>query len=139
MTRTATRVLVVAEVVVAFALPAYMLLWDLFTLPVSIRGAIRGAGYAAIDSASVVGGCLGIWALVRALRFCLASQPTRKPNLGVLAVFGALGLVSLWAAMTGQFKEFTWDGFSVLTIVLPTLVAIHIAAWAVRKARRTTS
>jgi hypothetical protein len=139
MTRTVIRILVLAEVVVAFALPAYMLLWGLFTLPLWIRGAIQGAGYAAIDCANIVGGCLGVWALVRALRFCLASQAARKPNLGVLAVFGVLGLVSWWSMMTANFKEFTWDGPSVLMMVLPTLVAFHIAAWTVRRARRMTS
>ena len=127
------RVIVVIEVMLCFAIPAYFLFWGVLTLPVWFIGASSGAGFAAIHALSTVGGCLGIWAIVRALRFYLARRPVAPPNWTVLVLFSIAGIASIWTEMTGQFAGFELDGFTAISLIAPTLCTIHILFLAMRK------
>jgi len=124
---------VVAEVVVCFALPGYFLLWGLITLPMWFMGATSGAGFAAIHLLSTIGGCLGIWAVVKALLFYLARSPAAPPNWTVIVLFSLAGIISIWTEMTGQFAGFELDWFSGISMIAPTACAIHVLYLAKRK------
>jgi hypothetical protein len=47
----------------------------------------------------------------------------------------AAGLLSIWATMTGQFEGFELNGFSFLSIVVPTLCTVHFLWLAMRRCR----
>jgi hypothetical protein len=130
------RILVVVEVVLCFALPGYFLLWGLITLPIWFLGATSGVGFAVIDVLSTIGGCLGIWAVVKTLRFYLARRPVSPPNWTVLVFASLAGIISIWTEMTGQFAGFVLDWFSVISTIAPTACAIHILYLAMRKLNR---
>ena len=129
----ALQVLILFEVAICFAIPVYFLFWGVVTLPVSLAGAGAGVRYALIDLLAVVGGCLGVGVLVRVLHFYLARRAISAPNWPIVIILGTLGLASIWVEMTGQFAGFGLDWFSVATMILPTLCAVHILVLAMRK------
>lgn len=69
------RVFVVIEAVLCFAVPTYFVFWSVLTLPLWLTGASGGAGYAAVHALCTIGGCLGLWALFRTLRYLYAWLP----------------------------------------------------------------
>lgn len=121
------------EAVLCFALPAYHLLWGILFSPVLIAGAARGVTYMIVHLLCTLGGCLGLVALVLALRYVFEKMD-RLPWAFILPAM-LVGLVSIWATMTGQFTEFDLNWFSILAIGAPTACSIHILWLAVRKAR----
>ena len=129
------RVLVVVEVVLCFALPGYFLLWGVITLPMWLLGATSGTEFAVIHLLSIIGGCLGIWAVVKALRFHLARRPKAPPNWTVIGLFSLAGIISIWTEMTGQFAGFELDWFSAISMIAPTACAVHVLYLAIRKSR----
>lgn len=132
-TSFAARYYVLVEVVLCFALPGYFLLWGVISLPIWFTGAVSGAGYAAIHLLSTIGGCLGLWAVVRALTFYLARHPATPPNWTLIVLFSLAGIISIWTEMTGQFAGFTLDGFSAMAMIAPTAGAIHVLYLAMHK------
>jgi hypothetical protein len=58
----------------------------------------------------------------------------KKDRLSWVFVVPAMviGLVSIWATMTGQFRGFDLNWFSVLTMGAPTLCSAHIL-WLARQ------
>ena len=131
----ALRTLIVLEVVLCFALPTYFLFWGVIALPMWLMGAIAGAGYATIHALAVLAGCLGLWTLVRVLRYYLSKTAVSVPNWSWMITFSAFGVASVWAEMTGQFAGFSFNWFSVFSIILPTLCAVHILALGILKSR----
>jgi hypothetical protein len=129
------RVLVVVEVVLCFALPGYFLLWGVITLPMWFSGATSGAGFAVIHLLSTIGGCLGIWAVVKALRFYLTRHPAAPPNWIVIGLSSLAGIISIWTEMTGQFAGFELDWFTAISMIAPTACAVHVLYLAMRKPR----
>ena len=127
------RVAVALEVVVSFALPAYLLGWGLLTFPYWTGAASDTQGQAAIYVACIVGGCLGIWGLVRVLRSCLGRQGSRRPHLGLTAALGFVGLLSLWAPLTGSFTAFELEFVTMMSLLAPTFAGMHLLIWAWRR------
>lgn len=74
------RMLVILEAVFCFALPAYFMFWDVLELPLWMMRASNGAGYAAVHALGTIGGCLGLWALFRTVRYYVSSKPLKAPN-----------------------------------------------------------
>jgi len=134
MNARATKYLVIAEAVLCFALPTYFLFWGVLTLPLWLLGAGNGAAYALVHGLSTLGGCLGLIALALTVRYVVASESRFMPWY-VVAPLTAVGIVSIWTAMTGQFSGFELNWFSVLSTIVPTLCAIHLLWLAVRKYR----
>jgi hypothetical protein len=56
-----------------------------------------------------------------------------------MVIFSALGVASLWVEMTGQFAGFSFDWFSVASVILPTLCTVHILVLGMLKARGQTA
>src|SRR4051812_17236951 len=133
MPRRIRLALIIAEVVLCFALPAYFLFWGVVTLPIWLMGASAGAAHAVIDVIAVLGGCLGVWTLLRVLRFYLTARASRAPNWPLMVILATVGIASLWVEMTGQLASFELDWFSLASMVLPTLCAAHILALGIRK------
>src|SRR5262245_27188164 len=86
------RHIVAAEAILCFALPAYFLFWGVLTLPIWVLGARSGAGYAAVHALSTLGGCLGLWALFKTLRYYVSTQPIKTPRWGLMALFMTIGV-----------------------------------------------
>ena len=135
MQHRALRALIILEVVLCFALPMYFLFWGIVTLPMWLMGASAGAAYAFVDALAIVAGCLGLWALFRVLRFYLAKSAIGAPNWPRMVILAAFGVASIWVEMTGQFAGFSFDWFSVVSMILPTLCAMHILVLGVLKSR----
>jgi hypothetical protein len=133
------RMLVVLEAALCFALPAYFVLWGVLTLPLWLMGARSGAGYAAVHALCTVGGCLGLWAMFRALRYYLSAKRLETPNWPTVGLFTAFGVVSIWTEMTGQFTGFDFNIFSAVSMFAPTLCAVHILLMAIQKSKRAAS
>jgi hypothetical protein len=131
--------LVVLEAVLCFALPTYFLFWGVITLPLWLLGASRGAGYAAVHALATIGGCLGLWALFRTLRYYLSTKSMDVPNWPAVGLFTAIGVLSIWTELTGQFTGFELDMFSAASTIAPTLCAMHILFMAIRKSKRPAS
>lgn len=130
------QALVVFEAVLCFTLPTWFLFWGVLSLPLWLMGASGGAGYAAIHVLCTIGGCLGLWALFRTLRYYLSRRPLKPPNWLVVGSFTGIGVASIWTEMTGQFTGFELDWFSAVSMVAPTLCALHILILAVQKSKR---
>jgi hypothetical protein len=135
MPSRALQALIIVEVVLCFALPTYFLFWGVVTLPIWLMGASSGAEYAMVHALVVLAGCLGLWALVRVLRFYLSRKAAIAPNWLWMIIFSVFGVVSLWIEMTGQFAGFTLDWFMVVSIILPTLCTVHILVLGMLKSR----
>jgi hypothetical protein len=120
---------VAAEALLCFGLPTYFLFWGVLTLPLWLLGAGRGATYALIHALTVIGGCAGLIALVITIRYVVGPESEFMPWYAVIPLT-IVGIVSIWATMTGQFSGFELNWFSV-----PTLCAIHLLWLAVRKRR----
>jgi tellurite resistance protein TehA-like permease len=125
--------LLMFEVVLCFALPAYLLFWGLLLFPLLLAGAARGIGYVIVHMLCTLGGGLGMVALVLALRYILR----KRDHLpwGVVVSGMVLGLVAISATMTGQFTGISLDWFFVLTLALPTFCSVHILWLAVQRFR----
>jgi hypothetical protein len=134
MKRRTMRYLLVAEAVFCFALPAYFLLWGILTLPLWLLGAGNDATYALIHALCILGGWLGLIALVLVMRYLLRSEPTRMYWLPVLPLV-AVGTLSIWTTMTGHFARFELNWFSLLSTIAPTLCAAHLLWLALRRYR----
>jgi hypothetical protein len=130
------RILVIVEAALCFALPTYFLFWGALTLPLWLMGASSGAGYAAVHALCTIGGSLGLWALFRTLRYYVSSRPLRAPNWPVVGLFTATGVASIWTEMTGQFAGFELDWFSAVSMIAPTLCAMHVLVLAIQKSKR---
>jgi hypothetical protein len=118
------------EAALSFALPAYYLFWGVLFSPLLVAGAARGVAYVIVHLLCTVGGCLGLIALISTLRYVLG----KKDRLSWVFVVPATvaGLVSIWATMTGQFRGFDLNWFSILTMGAPTLCSAHIL-WLARQ------
>jgi hypothetical protein len=134
MNTRATKYLVLAEAVLCFALPTYFLFWGILTLPLWLLGAGNGAAYAVIHALSTIGGCSGLLALVLTIRYVIAPESRFMPWYVVVPLM-AVGIVSIWTVMTGQFSGFELSWFSVLSTIAPTLCAVHLLLLAARKYR----
>jgi hypothetical protein len=133
------RYIVALEVFLCFALPTYFLFWGLVTLPVWLIGASSGAGYAAIHALSTIGGVLGLWALLRTLRYYVSARAIRAPNWRLTILLMTAGIASIWTEMTGQFAGFELDWFSLISVIAPTLCSIHVLFLAIHKSRRPSA
>ena len=134
MKTRATKYLVVAEAVLCFALPTYFLFWGVLTMPLWLLGAGNGTKYALIHAFSTIGGCLGLIALVLTIRYVIAPESRFMPWY-VVVPLTAVGIVSMWTTMTGQFSGFDLNWFSIASTIAPTLCASHVLWLAVRKYR----
>jgi hypothetical protein len=92
----ALRYVVAVEVALCFALPAYFLFWGVLTLPFWLLGTSSGAWFSAVHALSTIGGCLGLWALFKTLRYYLPSRPTRQPKWGLVLPLTTAGLAAIW-------------------------------------------
>ena len=130
------RALVMVEVVVCFAMPTYVLFWGVVSLPLWLGMASKGAGFALVNALSVVGGCLGWWALARLLLYYLSPDGSRQPVWRISLAAVGVGVASIWSVMTGQFTHFALDGFYAKFLVAPTLCAAHLVWLTMRKSKR---
>jgi hypothetical protein len=134
MKQRTRKYLLIGEAIVCFALPTFFLFWGTLTLPLWILGASNGATYPLVHALCTIGGWFGLVALVLVLRYLLRTGPTRIRWFLVLPL-NAAGLLSIWATMTGQFEGFELNGFSFLSIVVPTLCTVHFLWLAMRRCR----
>ena len=132
--KTLARTLVVVEVILCFALPAYFLFWGVLTLPIWLMGTHTGLDFATIHALCVIGGLLGMWGMVRTLRLYL-SKKARATHWPLTFTLVAVGVASIWIEMTGQFAGLTLDWGSVLMIFAPTLCAIHVLVLAMKRSK----
>lgn len=131
--------LLITEVVVCFALPAYLLFWGVITAPAWLFAAMRGGTYALWTLAYDVGGCLGIVAIVAFLRYVTSSSDERKFAAVRNTAFAVAGLASIWGTVTDNFRSVDVDPFTFMAAIVPSLCFVHFLILALRKsgARRS--
>ena len=130
MTKIA-RALILLELIGGYALPLYLLFWGVLTLPVMLIVAIRGEAFAVVSCLTVLGGCLGAWALFDVSRYLLARKSVRPSQVRTTA-FSVVGILSLWVAATGQFQGLEFDEATVLMAIAPTVATAHLL-WLARR------
>lgn len=127
-------ILLVAEVTLCFALPAYFLFWGLVTVPMWYFAALRGGTYAIWALAYVVGGCLGIVAIIAFTRYLTAPSDGRPFAAIRNTVFAIVGLASIWGTVTDDFRVLDLDWFTFAVAGVPSLCFVHFLVLALRKA-----
>lgn len=125
--------LLVAEAVLCFALPAYILFWGIVTSPLWFSAATRGGTYAIWTLAYTIGGCLGIAAVVAVTRYLVSSSGERKFAATRNVLLGTIGLASIWGTVTDDFRLFEINPFVVALAVMPSLCFVHFLILAFRK------
>ena len=128
--------LLVVEVVLCFALPAYLLFWGLVTAPLWIGAIQRGGAYALWDLFDTVAGCIGAIGLVLTVRFCLSRKIQRPHPLKAALILGSacVGLLAIWGFPTTHFQSFSIDA-ALLFAIAPTLCTAHLLVLAHRRMR----
>ena len=81
-----------------------------------------------------IGGWSGLIGLVLVLRYLLRAEPTRMYWLLVLPPV-AVGTLSIWVMMTGQFAGFDLNWFFLHSTIAPTLCTAHLLWLALQKYR----
>lgn len=127
--------LLIAEVVVCFALPAYLLFWGVVTTPLWLFAAMRGGTYAIWTLLYSVGGSLGVVAIVAFVRFVVSNRDQARLAATRNTVFALAGIVPLWGTVTDDFRTFDLNPFSFLTAIVPSACFLHFAYLALNKSR----
>jgi hypothetical protein len=127
--------LLMAETAACFALPAYLLFWGIITAPAWYFAALRGGTYAIWTLSYVVGGCLGIIAIISLMRYLISSGGDRQFAGVRNTAFALAGLVSLWGTVTDDFRAFDLNPFTVLIAILPSSCFAHLVFLAFHKPR----
>ena len=131
------RFLVLVEALLCFALPAYLLIWGIVTLPAWIIGTQHEGGFTRLYVWAVAGGCLGIWAILSFLRTHLGQQAQSKLLLSRNVAFAVVGLLSLWLVFTEGFSAVRLDASFLLLVIVPTICTLHLAWLAFRAVRQS--
>jgi hypothetical protein len=124
--------LLIAEVIICFALPAYMLFWGVVSIPVWVDVVLRHGTYAIWNLASIAGGCLGVVAIIAFVRY-LTSSDERRFAVVRNSVMALAGLVAVWSIATDKFTSFGLDPFTLIGAAVPTLCFTHLAALTIRR------
>jgi hypothetical protein len=59
----------------------------------------------------------------------------KEPNWPLIGLFTAIGIASIWTEMTGEFTGFELNWFSGISMIAPTLCAVHVLALAIQKSK----
>jgi len=131
MSRRTLRLLLILEVVVCFALPAYFLVWGLVTLPVWLAGI--GSLDNVINVACIFGGLLGMFGLACALVQATQSETPGMEIAVANSLLGLIGVISLWTIMTDRFRGLEINWFLVFVLLPPTICGVHLAVLVFRR------
>jgi hypothetical protein len=131
--------LILAEAVISFLVPTYLLIWGVLTLPTWLFG-FSSDLTARWRVFTIISGCLGLLALCAALRYLFSSDARPFNGLPLFALFAAAAVLGLWAAQTDNFAlPPTPDLWTVLTAVLPTACTVHVFTIVVRRSAKARS
>src|SRR5262245_12255509 len=110
--------LIIAEVVVCFALPAYTLFWGIVSAPLFYFAWMRGGTYAAWTLAETFAGCLGVVAAVACVRYVVSARTKRGFAAIRNIVFALTGVTAIWSTATAQFQFFDLNVFTIVLAVV---------------------
>jgi hypothetical protein len=115
----------IAETLLAYALPAYFWFWGALTVPLWILGASMGDRAATLNLASIIGGFLGAAGMIVMLKQIISNTPPSKSKFIFTTALAISGLLALWTIMTSHFVgELNW--FVLVAAVVPTLCTVHL-------------
>jgi hypothetical protein len=120
------NLVLLAETNLAYAIPAYLWLWGVLTLPLWIRGAELSEAGSVWNLATVIGGFLGAIGTIALLALALLNTTVRPIPLGIFATLSFTGVLSVWAILTSHFEAFDLPLITLIVATAPTLCTAHL-------------
>ncbi len=122
----------IIETITAYALPAYLWMWGIISLPLWLWGATDADPTSRWYLISLAGGALGAIGMIGLLTAVIRNEPITRVNFAKLCVLTGCGLFGIWATITSHFTGFSIDPFSVVAAIVPTLCTLHLWVLCVR-------